>query len=74
MVLDSPYDRLKKFIMRIAEEKASMMPTFVVSGAISLISSQIEDKTGVDISKINPCEYASLINIPSMWIIGDKDE
>lgn len=74
MVLDSPYDKLTNFIKRIAEMKVSSMPSFVVSAAISMIESQIKERTGIMISKINPCEYAPQIGIPSMWIIGDQDE
>lgn len=74
ILLDSPYDRLMSFIKKIANKKAQNVPSFLISGAISMIESKIKEKTGVSISKINPIEFAPQIKCPSLWLVAKNDE
>lgn len=49
------------------------MPSFVLSGAISMIRKTIQTKANFDIDNLNPLEHVKSAFIPAFFIAGKSD-
>lgn len=73
MVLDSPFSNLREMLIQIGQSKVKM-PSVLISIALSVISSSITEKLGVNILDLEPGKVAERCNIPAMFIVAKEDE
>lgn len=73
MVLDSPFSNLKEMLIKIGQNKVKM-PAVVLSMALTLISSTINQKLGVDLLSLEPGKTAEKCNVPAVFIVAKNDE
>lgn len=73
-VFDSPFKSLKALVEDMARRN-SKIPSFVLAGAIKIISKTIEDKAGFSIYNINPIKYSVPgLYCPAFFIVALDDE
>lgn len=72
MILDSPFSDLKEVMIEIAKKKV-MIPEFLLSGALSLVKSKIEDVIGADIFDMRLLEKIKSIECPMIFAHASGD-
>ena len=73
VVLDSPFKNLKTLIEDMAKRN-SKVPSFVLAGAIKIISKTVEDKAAFSIYNVNPLKYSVPgLYCPAFFIVAIDD-
>jgi cephalosporin-C deacetylase-like acetyl esterase len=73
MVLDSPFADLRQLMEELVLNYSDSIPTFLARGAISLLSSSIQDRAGFDISEVSPQTVAASCFVPCIIAHGVDD-
>ena len=74
VVFDSPFKSLKALVEDMAKRN-SKVPSFVLAGAIKIISKTVEDKANFSIYNINPLKYSVPgLYCPAFFIVAIEDE
>lgn len=73
MILDSPFSNLRDMLIQIGQSKVNM-PSVLISIALSMISSSITERLGVNILDLEPGKIAERCNVPAMFIVAKEDE
>jgi hypothetical protein len=73
VIFDSPFKNLKCLVEDMAK-KNSKIPSFVLAGAIKIISKTVEDKANFSIYNINPLKYSVPgLYCPAFFIVAIDD-
>lgn len=74
VVFDSPFKSLKALVEDMAKRN-SKVPSFVLAGAIKIISKTVEDKANFSIYNINPLKYSVPgLYCPAFFIVAIEDD
>ena len=73
MVLDSPFSKLNDLCKEIAASYTKL-PSFLVSGALSMVKRTIKSKSGLDIDKLSPIDHVKGCFIPALFVTADGDD
>jgi len=73
IILDSPFANLNDLAVSFGKQKASLVPTFLIKGALIFIKDSIQSRTGADIDKLNPIEDVPNLRMPAMFGVADDD-
>ena len=78
MVLDSPFASLKQLarelVARGKQASGYNVPDFVVSMAISWVTSSVQKKAGFDMNKLTPIADVDKCFIPALFVAGRQDD
>jgi fermentation-respiration switch protein FrsA (DUF1100 family) len=77
MILDSPFADLSQLAEEMVEkgrEQGIVVPTFVVSVALRLISGSVKKQANVNIKHISPIQHADKCFIPALFVAGEHDD
>lgn len=72
MVLDSPFDTLENSVNSIMKQNSGM-PSLLIGGTMGLLSGTLKEKAGFDLYQIRPIDVVKKIDIPSIFLTGEKD-
>lgn len=77
MILDSPFADLTQLAEEMVEkgrDQGIVVPTFVVSVALRLISGSVKKQANVNIKNISPISHADKCFIPALLVAGEHDD
>mmetsp|Transcript_15126 Transcript_15126/g.37302 ORF Transcript_15126/g.37302 Transcript_15126/m.37302 type:complete len:438 (+) Transcript_15126:1627-2940(+) len=77
MILDSPFADLTQLAEEMVEkgrDQGIVVPTFVVSVALRMISGSVKKQAGVNIKHISPISHADKCFIPALIVAGEHDD
>lgn len=73
LVLDSPYPSIEQ-IVRDTGSKFMKIGEYVALMMFNMTKNVMLEKTGVDFSETNPIECCPAMEIPCLFVVGNKDE
>lgn len=77
MILDSPFADLTQLAEEMVEkgrDQGIVVPTFVVSVALRMISGSVKKQANVNIKNISPITHADKCFIPALFVAGEHDD
>jgi fermentation-respiration switch protein FrsA (DUF1100 family) len=77
MILDSPFADLTQLAEEMVEkgrDQGIVVPTFVVSVALRMISGSVKKQANVNIKHISPISHADKCFIPALFVAGEHDD
>ncbi|KAG7360682.1 serine aminopeptidase, S33 [Nitzschia inconspicua] len=77
MILDSPFADLTQLAEEMVEkgrDQGIVVPTFVVSVALRMISGSVKKQANVNIKNISPISHADKCFIPALFVAGEHDD
>lgn len=77
MILDSPFADLTQLAEEMVEkgrDQGIVVPTFVVSVALRMISGSVKKQANVNIKHISPITHADKCFIPALFVAGEHDD
>jgi len=77
MILDSPFADLTQLAEEMVEkgrDQGIVVPTFVVSMALRMITGSVKKQAGVNIKNISPISHADKCFIPAFFVAGEHDD
>lgn len=77
MILDSPFADLTQLAEEMVEkgrDQGIVVPSFVVSMALKMISGSVKKQANVDIKNISPIAHADKCFIPAFFVAGEHDD
>ncbi|KAL3902093.1 MAG: hypothetical protein SGARI_005971, partial [Bacillariaceae sp.] len=77
MILDSPFADLTQLAEEMVEkgrDQGIVVPTFVVSVALRMISGSVKKQANVNIKNISPIAHADKCFIPALFVAGEHDD
>jgi pimeloyl-ACP methyl ester carboxylesterase len=77
MILDSPFADLTQLAEEMVEkgrDQGIVVPTFVVSVALRMISNSVKKQANVNIKNISPISHADKCFIPALFVAGEHDD
>jgi alpha/beta superfamily hydrolase len=73
LVLDSPFSSLHTVAKELVEINQLKIPKLLVSGALKLIRSSIQDRAHFDIKHLKPLKSAPSCFVPALFVHGSED-
>ena len=77
MILDSPFADLTQLAEEMVEkgrDQGIVVPTFVVSMALRMITGSVKKQANVNIKNISPIAHADKCFIPAFFVAGEHDD
>ena len=77
MILDSPFADLTQLAEEMVEkgrDQGIVVPTFVVSMALRMITGSVKKQANVNIKNISPISHADKCFIPAFFVAGEHDD
>jgi fermentation-respiration switch protein FrsA (DUF1100 family) len=77
MILDSPFADLTQLAEEMVEkgrDQGIVVPTFVVSMALRMITNSVKKQANVNIKNISPISHADKCFIPAFFVAGEHDD
>mmetsp|Transcript_11080 Transcript_11080/g.26617 ORF Transcript_11080/g.26617 Transcript_11080/m.26617 type:complete len:552 (-) Transcript_11080:1-1656(-) len=77
MILDSPFADLTQLAEEMVEkgrDQGIVVPTFVVSMALRMITGSVKKQANVNIKNISPITHADKCFIPAFFVAGEHDD
>jgi len=77
MILDSPFADLTQLAEEMVEkgrDQGIVVPNFVVSVALRMISGSVKKQANVNIKNISPIAHADKCFIPALFVAGEHDD
>jgi len=77
MILDSPFADLTQLAEEMVEkgrDQGIVVPAFVVSMALRMITNSVKKQANVNIKNISPITHASQTFIPAFFVAGEHDD